>query len=168
MNLKKLIFITLVLINSMFALNLPNNFSANFVQTINSNGKKIVYKGKVFFKNSKILWQYTYPNEKYIWINDKVYIYEPDLYQVTITKKPDLTLTKILKNAKKIGHNTYETEFKNTKVYFIYDGTLKKIWYKDEVGNLVTIVFKNQNNLKLDNDLFIPTYPKDVDIIYQK
>jgi len=152
----------------ILALNLPKSFSADFVQTINSNGKKLVYKGKIFFKNPKILWKYTYPIKKYIWINKKVYIYEPNLYQVTITKKPDFTLTSILKKAKKIKKNTYEAKLKDKKIYFIYDKTLKKLWYKDEMENLVTITFNNQKDKKLDNKIFIPIYPKDIDILYQR
>jgi len=168
MNIKSIIFLLLIVAEYILALKLPSNFSADFIQTIDSNGKKLIYKGKIFFKNPKILWQYTYPNEKYIWISDKIYIYEPDLYQVTIAKKPDFTLTNILKNAKKINNNTYETKLKDKEVYFIYDKTLKKLWYKDEIGNLVTIKFKNQKDEKLNNKLFIPYYPNDVDIIYQR
>jgi len=166
--MKSIILIVLILIEYIFALKLPSNFSADFIQIIDSNGKKLIYKGKIFFKNPKILWQYTYPNEKYIWINDKVYIYEPDLYQVTIAKKPNFTLTNILKNAKKIKDHIYETKLKNKTIHFIYDKTLKKLWYKDEMENLVTIKFKNQKNKKLDDKIFIPNYPQDVDIIYQR
>jgi len=164
--MKKIIF--LLFFNFLFAIPISENFSANFIQTINSNGKKLIYKGKIFFKNPKILWKYTYPNEKYIWISDKVYIYEPDLYQVTIAKKPEFTLTDILKNAKKIKNNTYKTKLKNKTVYFIYDKTLQKLWYKDNLGNLVIIKFSNQKAKNLNPEIFIPNYPKDVDIIYQK
>ena len=164
--MKKIIF--LLVFNFLFALAIAESFSTNFIQTINSNGKKLTYKGKIYFKNPKILWKYTYPNEKYIWIIDKVYIYEPDLYQVTIAKKPEFTLTDILKNAKKIKNNTYKTKLKNKTVYFIYDKTLQKLWYKDNLGNLVTIKFSNQKAKNLNPEIFIPNYPKDVDIIYQK
>ena len=167
MSTRKIILL-LFLLKFSFALTIPNSFSANFIQTINSNEKILTYKGKIFFKNPKILWKYTYPNEKYIWINDRVYIYEPDLYQVTISKKPEFTLTDILKNAKKIKDHTYKTKLKNKTVYFIYDKTLKKLWYKDELGNLVTIKFTNQKEKNLNPDIFIPNYPKDVDIIYQR
>ena len=164
--MKKIIF--LLVFNFLFAITISESFFANFLQTINSNGKKLIYKGKIFFKNPKILWKYTYPTEKYIWINDKVYIYEPDLYQVTIAKKPEFTLTDILKNAKKVKNHTYKTKLKNKTVYFIYDKTLQKLWYKDNLGNLIIIKFTDQKEKKLNPKIFIPDYPKDADIIYQR
>jgi len=164
--MKKIFF--LVIFDFLFAISIPNNFSANFVQTITSDGKKLTYKGEIFFKKPNILWKYTYPNEKYIWVKNKVYIYEPDLYQVTIAKKPDFILTKILKKAKKFKKNIYKTKLKDKTVFFIYNKTLQKLWYKDNLGNLVTIKFLNQKEKKISPKLFIPKYPKDVDIIYQR
>ena len=150
------------------ALNLPSNFEADFIQTINSNGKNLLYKGKIYFQKEKIFWHYLYPVEKYIWINDKVYVYEPDLIQVTISKKPKFNLQNIIKNAKKIKQNEYETVIDKKKVYFVFEKTIKKLWYKDKMDNLVTIVFNNISLKKLNPSLFIPKYPKDVDIIYQR
>ena len=165
--MKLIIFIMFLLISSINALTLPKNFEANFIQTINSQGKKLIYKGKIFYKNGKILWKYSYPVEKYIWINDKVYIYEPNLMQVTISKKPKFNLENILKNAKK-EKNFYVAKIDNKKVYFIYDKTLKSLHYKDDAGNLVKIKFSNTSFKALKDSLFVPTYPNDVDIIYQR
>ena len=161
-------FIIVLLFSYLNALSLTNNFEANFTQTINSNGKKLFYKGQIFYKNGKILWKYSYPVKKYIWINKKVYIYEPDLMQVTISKKPKFNLENILKNAKK-EKEFYMTKIDNKKVYFIYDKTLKSLHYKDDAGNLVTIDFSNTSTKSIEDSLFIPTYPKkDVDFIYQR
>ncbi len=160
--------ISFLLFTYLFALNLPHNFSAAFIQTINNNGQKIIYKGKIFYKDSNIFWKYIYPVEKNIWINDKIYIYEPDLQQITISKRPKFTLQNIIKNAKKLKKNEYETEINRKKVYFIYEKSLKKLWYKDDVGNLITVRFFNQSNKQTDNLLFIPKYPKNIDIIYQR
>jgi len=160
-------FLILLTFTISFALNIPSNFKANFIQTIKSDNQKIEYKGEIFYKNGKILWKYTYPTEKYIWIGKKVYIYEPDLYQVTITKRPKFNLENILKNAKKINSHTYKTTINNTKVTFIYDKFLQKLSYKDKVGNRVEIVFSNYSTKELNNSLFTPNFPKDVDIIYQ-
>ena len=165
--MKKLFLILFLLITSN-ALNLPKNFEANFTQSIINENKKIIYKGEIFYKNGKILWEYFYPVKKYIWIKDKVYVYEPDLLQVTISKQPKFTLTNIIKNAKKIQKNKYIATINNKKIVFTYNKTLKELHYKNEMDNLVTIKFYNQKEKEINDSLFIPKYPKDVDIIYQR
>ena len=165
--MKKLLALLFFLI-TLNALNFPSNFEANFTQTITSQDKKIIYKGKIFYKNGKILWKYSYPVEKYIWINNKVYVYESDLYQVTISPKPKFTLQNIINNAKYLKNNLYEAKINDKKIYFLYDKTLKYLKYKDKMDNLVEINFSNQSTKELNSTLFIPNYPKDVDIIYQR
>ena len=149
-----------------YALTLPKEFSANFTQHIYSNDKNLTYKGKIFYKNKELVWKYTYPTQKTIWIKDKVYIYEPDLYQVTITKRKKLTLDKIIKNSKKIGKDLYVSKINDKKIYFIYDKTLKKLYYTDEFGNKVEIKFYNQKNYA-PAKIFNINFPNDVDYIYQ-
>ncbi len=167
-NTKWKIILIFFLVNFLNALNLPSNFQADFIQTIQSNGKKLIYKGKIYYHKNKIFWHYTYPVEKYIWINDKVYVYEPDLIQVTISKKPKFNLQNIINNAKKIKQNEYEAVINNKKAYFIFDKIPKKLWYKDKMGNLVSIVFNQISLKKINPSIFIPKYPKNVDIIYQR
>jgi outer membrane lipoprotein carrier protein len=160
-------FIILAFISILaYALSLPKEFSANFTQHIFSNDKNLTYKGKIFYKNKELVWKYTYPTEKIIWIKDKVYIYEPDLYQVTITKRKKLTLDKIVKNSKKIGKNLYLSKINNKKIYFLYDKTLQKLYYTDELGNKVEIKFYNQKNYA-PKKVFEINFPNDVDYIYQ-
>jgi outer membrane lipoprotein carrier protein len=163
-NLSKLFLLTFLFSNLLFALIIPKNFAANFTQHIYQDNKKLTYKGIVILKNNQIYWKYTYPTLKEIWIKDKVYVYEPDLMQVTVSKKPKLNLFKILKNAKKLNKNLYVANANNKEIYFIYDKTLKKAYYTDDIGNRVEIYFK-----KLDKNLKIPplNFPKDIDIIYQ-
>jgi outer membrane lipoprotein carrier protein len=163
MNSKKWI-IVLLIISNLFALNLPKNFATKFTQYIYQNNKKLTYKGIVILNNNKIYWKYTYPSLKEIWIKDKVYIYEPDLMQVTVSKKPKLNLFKILKNAKKLKDNLYVALADNKEIYFIYNKTLKKAYYTDDIGNRVEIYFK-----KINKNLKIPplNFPKDIDFIYQ-
>ena len=165
--MKHIIFTLVLFFSYINALILPNNFEANFTQTINSNGKKLFYKGQIFYKNGKILWKYSYPVKKYIWINKRVYVYEPNLIQVTVSKKPKFTLQNILKNAKK-ENNFYVAKINNKKVYFTYKKTITSLHYKDDTGSLVTIDFSNISTKALKTSIFIPTYPKDVDIIYQR
>ncbi|GAB6044806.1 hypothetical protein JCM11957_04040 [Caminibacter profundus] len=150
----------------LYGIELPNEFSAKFIQTIKSNDQNLTYKGQVFYKKGNIVWKYNYPTQKIIWIEDKVYIYEPDLLQVTITKRKKLTLEDILKNSKKIKNNLYISQIDNKKIYFIYDKTLKKLYYTDDIGNKVEINFFEQNK-KTPKEIFKINYPQDIDIIYQ-
>jgi outer membrane lipoprotein carrier protein len=160
---KILIFMTAVM---LFAINIPKSFKANFIQTIKSSNHTLKYKGIVCMKGQKIFWKYTYPEKKYIWIEDKIYVYEPDLMQVTISNRGNFTLNDILKNSKKISKNLYVTQINHKKVYFIYDKTLKKLYYTDQLGNKVTIKFYNQS--KCENDkVFKINFPNDVDVVYE-
>jgi len=162
----KLKFLILLIATNIWALSLPKYFSSDFIEKIYSDKSTITYKGKIYTDSNSVFWKYTYPNEKLIWINDKVYVYEPDLIQVTISKKPKFNLFSAIKNAKKT-ENGYIAEVDGKKVHFIYDNTLKKAWYTDDVGNKVVITFSNQSEKKIDPSVFIPKYPKDVDVIYQ-
>jgi len=150
-----------------FALNLPSSFEANFKQTITQEDKKLNYKGKVFVKEDKIFWHYIYPNEKQIWINDKLYMYEPDLMQVTITKRPKFNITNLIKEAKQISKNQYIIIKENKKFLITQDKNLT-ITYTDEVGNENKIIIYNIKPKELNSSLFTPKYPKDSDIIVQK
>ena len=165
--MKNKIFLIILIISFVNALTLPKNFSADFTQTITSSNKTLKYKGKVYLKNNYVFWHYIKPIEKKVWITSKVYMYEPDLYQVTISKRPEISLIKIVKNAKKIKNNEYLAKMDKKEIYFIYNKTLKKLWYKDEVGNLVKINFYNQSTKELNSSIFKPTFPNDVDFIYQ-
>jgi len=161
--MKKLI---LFIFTNLFALNLPTYFSATFTQTIYSDNKTLTYKGEVYTNSKNIFWKYIYPEEKYIWIKDKVYIYEPNLIQLTITKKPEINLFNVIKQAAQIDKNKYIAQIENKQIYFIFDKTLKKAWYKDDLGNKVVFTFNNQSTKKIDDNIFIPNYPPEVDIIY--
>jgi len=167
MKLIKTVFLAALLGVTLFALELPKYFSADFIQNIYSDRKVLTYKGKIYTDSKNVFWKYIYPNEKEIWINDKVYVYEPDLLQVTISKKPHFSLFEAVKNAKKIKNGEYIAKVDSKTVHFIYDKTLKKAWYTDDVGNRVEITFQNPSVEKTDASVFIPKYPKNVDIIYQ-
>jgi len=159
----KKLAILLIFISFLYSLELPQEFSAKFTEYIYQKNKKLTYKGLIIFKNQNIYWKYTYPNTKEIWIKDKVYVYEPDLMQVTVSKKPKLNLIKILKNAKKVDKNLYLAKMDKKDIYFIYNKTLKKLWYKDEIGSKIEMYFTKENNYS------IPplNFPEDVDYIYQ-
>jgi len=163
----RILLFNLLLILGLNALNVPKYFSADFVQKIHSDKSVLIYRGKIYTDSNSVFWKYTYPNEKEIWINKKVYVYEPDLYQVTISKKPEFNLFAALKKAKKLKKSEYTTKINGKTVHFIFDKKLENAWYIDDVGNRVEISFLNQNTKKIPEGIFQPKYPKDVDFIYK-
>ncbi len=160
--MKKLIFF--IFYTYLFSINIPQYFHSNFVQTITSK-HTLLYKGELYFSNNKVLWHYTYPEEKYILINKNVLIYEPDLMQVEIRKRANISLKDILKNAKKVKKNLYKAKLNNKLIYFEFNKTLKQIYYTDEVGNRVKIDFINPSLKKFSENSFNLKIPSDVDYI---
>jgi outer membrane lipoprotein carrier protein len=145
------------------------SFEAEFNQTVQSENKTIYYKGIVKVKNDFVFWHYKKPIEKKIWNTlDKIYVYEPDLEQVTIYKKnQNDDFFKLIKNAKKIKNHLYMKKYDNKNIYFITNNqTITKIYYKDKIDNLVTINFYNIEPKELNLSIFTPKYPEYVDIIY--
>jgi len=141
------------------------SFSADFNQSVKSDNKIILYEGNLKVKNNLIFWHYKKPIEKKIWITNKIFIYEPDLEQVTIYNK-DNNLFKLLKNAKKIKKDLYVNKYENRNIYFIIKNKMiTKIYYKDKIDNLVTLNFYNIKKEKLNNSTFKAKYPNYVDII---
>ncbi len=155
----------------LFGITLPKEFSATFSQNISSDKKSLKYRGILYYKNGDIVWKYVYPYKKTIWVLDKIYIYEPDLMQVTIADKKGVNLINLIKKAKKIGRYTYESDFNGIKYYFELMGKKVKypvkIFYKDKMGNKIVINF-HKTVKKVKNTIFKLNYPKDVDFIYQR
>jgi len=147
------------------------SFQSDFNQSVQSDNKTIYYSGKVYIQNSLVFWNYQKPIIKKIWATyNKIYVYEPDLEQVTIynTSKND-NFFELIKTATKIKKNLYLKEYNNKKIYFVLeDGMIKKIYYKDKIDNLVTLNFYNIKPKKFDLTTFNPKYPQWVDIIYSK
>ena len=147
------------------------SFESDFNQSVESENKTIFYQGKVYIDNNLVYWHYIKPIEKKIWaINNKIYVYEPDLEQVTIykTSKQD-NFFELIKSAKKIKENLYLKEYNNKEIYFkIRDNLIQKIYYKDKIDNLVTLNFYNIKPKKFNISFFEPKYPEYVDIIYAK
>ncbi len=159
------IFKLIILPIFSFALSLPQSFSADFNQTIISNKNTLHYSGKIFYKNKNIVWKYIKPYSKIIWIKDKIYVYEPDLMQVTIMNRKK-SLDKLLKNAKKVKQNLYVATYEGKKYYFVFDNRLKKLYYNDDMGNKVEIIFYNYKNNAPTKEFEI-NFPEEVDVIYQ-
>lgn len=147
------------------------SFEADFSQKITNEEKKTLeYKGKVFIKNNgKVLWKYETPIIKNVYvINNTVIIDEPELEQAIYSNlEENIDMIKLLKKAKKIDKNTYETKLYST----LYKITTKNekissLSYKDELENSILISFTNiSNNRNIDDKIFNFLVPKNYDII---
>ncbi len=158
--MKKILLIFIIFIAYSFAKININSLHSHFVQTItNEENKTITYKGEVWFKSPLMVkWVYKKPIYKEIHIiADKVVILEPELEQATISHLPkEANLFAILQNAIKIGSNHYRAHFEKRDFdIYLADGKLKKIRYKDELGNINEIEFVDvEQNVELPTKLF--------------
>ena len=146
-------------------------FEASFTQTIqNPSGNKVNYNGILYIKEpNKIKWEYKTPIEKIVHINkNSVTIIEAELEQAIVTKiDKEINILNLLKKAKKITTNEYQSEFNNiTYTLNIENGNLQQIKYQDEIENDVTITFTNikQNHI-INSEIFLFTIPYDYDVI---
>ena len=146
-------------------------FKAEFKQTITNNSQKeIIYKGNLFLKNNgNILWQYKEPLIKNVYITDGgIIIDEPELEQAIVSNIDEsLNLITILKESKKIDELTYENTINDIK-YTIktYQDVLNSIFYTDNIGNKIKIVFSNSIvDENIPDKLFEFHAPENYDII---
>ncbi|WP_458699466.1 LolA-like outer membrane lipoprotein chaperone [Sulfurospirillum sp. 1307] len=170
----KFLISVLLLFASLYANPLDfNSIQSDFTQIItNEENSTITYEGSFYAKsNAKALWIYKSPISKKIYFNqNQVVIIEPELEQAIITNlKNTPNLTELLKDAKKVEKNLYETSYyETTYKIFIEDDHIKKISYEDKLANQVTIELKNQSvNIFLDDELFKAKIPNGFDIIAQ-
>lgn len=150
-----------------------DTISSDFKQTItNEESSKIVYKGSFYATTkAKALWVYKSPIDKKIYFSqNQVVIVEPELEQVIITNLQNTpNLTEILKSAKSVRGDIYETTYEDTKyVIHVKNGKIELISYSDKLENRVTIELFNQNiNTFLDDSLFKANIPDGFDIVTQ-
>lgn len=148
-----------------------HSFNANFTQDItNDKGTTLTYSGKVTALQPKYAhWQYVKPVKKDIYIDtDRVTIIEPEIEQVIVKHlSSDFNFFTMIKNAKQITKNSYETQFKDIKYTIkINNKNIQSISYQDEFDNKVLITFsKQQQNSKIDKKIFRPKIPLEYDII---
>ncbi|WP_231259169.1 LolA-like outer membrane lipoprotein chaperone [Helicobacter pylori] len=148
------------------------SFSANFKQVL-KNEKPLVYYGVLKAKApSWALWVYEKPLKKEIYMNDKeVVIYEPNLFQATITPLKDKTdFFTILKSLKKQDDGSFKTTINKTTYRLVFkDGKPFSLEFKDGMNNLVTITFsQTEINPTIADEIFV-FKPKDenIDIVRQ-
>lgn len=148
-----------------------HSFEADFQQTVTNEKKnKLIYEGHLTAMQPKYaLWQYKKPMQKSIYINDnRVTIIEPDIEQAIIKRlSGDFDFFTIIKKAKKISEDTYETKFQNVKYEIkIQKNSIISIKYHDELDNSIVITFSNQKeNKEIKKQIFTPIIPQDYDII---
>lgn len=150
-------------------------FSADFTQILYSNEEnaqnQIIYKGKVSaLAPSKLRWDYIAPIPKEIFIEEgTMIVYEPKLKQAIFTRlQENMNLLFLLKNAKKITENHYETMILEQKYdVFLENGIPKQISFNDTLGNKVEIIFSDmQVNIAMDSKIFDFKPSSEIDIIY--
>lgn len=148
-----------------------NSFEADFSQSIvNDKNTTLSYEGHVKAKKPQFaLWQYTSPVEKTIYISfSKAVIVEPEIEQAYIQRiHSSFNFFTILKNAKKIGDNSFEAVFQDKKYKLnIVNDKLVSIKYQDELDNRVIILFSHQkHDIEIVDTEFIPDIPLNYDVI---
>lgn len=148
------------------------SFSAHFKQVLKKE-KPLVYYGVLKAKAPNgALWVYEKPLKKEIYMNDKeVVVYEPNLFQATITPLKDKTdFFTILKRLKKQADGSFKTTINKTTYRLVFkDGKPFSLEFKDEMNNLVTITFSQAEiNPTIADEIFV-FKPKDenIDIVRQ-
>lgn len=166
----KYMFLIMLFLTQIFALDLEfKNLSSDFIQEVKSSNSTLKYKGNFIITQNKALWNYTFPNNKQIYINNKeIAIIEHDLEQVIFTSIENLpNLKEIFKNAKKLDNNNYIATYNNIKYEIKINNDMpENIKYKDELNNFVQINFFNQKfNQNINEKIFIPNFPSHFDIV---
>jgi len=131
--------IALILILSVVtfasSINIPENFQANFKQTITNPKKKVIsYSGKVYFsEGTKLKWEYTKPTKKEVCTNGKeLRVVDHDLEQVSEYRiNKGFNLSQVLKKAK----------FHSDKLYLASHGGIQYTIQVDKHNNKHFIVY---------------------------
>jgi len=154
-------------------LTLPQNFTADFTQTITNPKKKVIhYKGNVRFSNERLLkWSYINPTKKEVCTNGaELTIVDHDLEQVSafyIDK--GLDITKVLTQAKHYKDHIYLAQFDGKKYTIQLSDTeeLQSVAYFDNMDNKVQILFTQMKYSKgrLPSKIMQCNYPADYDVI---
>ncbi len=168
----KHLFIMILSFSSLFAFGETlQSFQADFVQQITDEEKKILtYTGTIKSKRpSLVLWHYTSPVDKKIYVNDRrAVIIEPELEQAIIKQlHGEIDFFGILASAVSVDMTHYKASYKG--INFLLkevDGVIESLSYTDQLENQVVITFsKQQQNRPLDDSLFIPKVPNYYDVI---
>jgi len=166
----------LLLSGMVFAnITLPKSFQAHFTQKITNPKKKVIhYSGKVRFSDHSLLkWEYEEPIKKEVCTNGfELIIVDHDLEQVSnYLINRGFNLSEVLKKAQPLKGKERLFIAKHEGIEYTIqvhkNGTLRAVVYKDNLDNIVQIVFQKIKYGKGD----LPAksmqcnYPEDYDII---
>lgn len=159
-------------------------FRADFVQKIQSEDEtsnqkdpkeyeQISYQGSIEAKTPNLAkWTYIEPIKKEIFIvAKKIIVYEPNLYQATITHlKEEADFLSILRQAKPKSDKKYISEVGKTLYLLTVEGDKPtSIEFKDEFNNEILIILSNVViNAPIDDKNFVFTPREGTDIIEQQ
>lgn len=146
------------------------SFQADFTQTIkNPSGKILDYNGTLYIENNNVLWKYTQPIIKNVYLKQGfVIIDEPELEQAIYTQiEKEINLFDLMKKAKEVKRDHYIAILKDIEYnVLVNNDKIQSVFYTDNLENQVNIEFENvKNNLAIDPNLFIFNAPKGYDII---
>lgn len=145
------------------------SLTAKFSQTIVTDDGSNIYSGDLYIRGGSILWAYSKPVKKNIYINhNKIVIIEPDLEQATIAKMGEnINFLKILNKTVKSKSKTYSGELKDgTKYLFSKNKTGYMVSYKNSIGDRESVQFSNiVFNKKIARNKLTPVIPHNYDIL---
>ena len=170
----KFLILWLISASVLFAsIDLPENFQANFTQTITNPKKKVInYSGKISFSDQSLLkWEYLEPTKKETCTDGfELLVVDHDLEQVSsylISK--GFELSKIAQKAKLHSENIYVAEYQGKKYTIQVDdkAQLQSVAFFDDLDNKVQILFTKMKYAKgkLPSETMKCNYPKSYDII---
>lgn len=144
--------------------------NAKFSQKVtNATNSSVEYSGELFLKENNILWKYQKPIEKNVYIKDSfVIVDEPEIEQAIFTSiSGELNLINMLNSAKKTSDSMYEVEYNNVKYHITLEkDSLKKVQYKDQMDNSISIVFSSvKKDVEIKDTVFSFNPPEYYDII---
>ena len=148
MTIFRLLSLLLLATSALFAnIKLPENFKADFTQTITNTKKKVIeYQGNVHFTDKTLFkWSYTVPTKKEVCTDGhELLVVDHDLEQVSAYRiAKDIDIVKILEKAKLHSENIYVAEYQNKKYTIqLNENKLHSMAYFDDLDNKVQIVFK--------------------------
>jgi len=173
MTIFRLLSLLLLATSALFAnIELPENFKADFIQTITNTKQKVIeYQGNVIFSDkTHFKWSYTEPTKKEVCTDGlELLVVDHDLEQVSAYRiAKEIDIAKILEKAKLHSENIYVAEYQNKKYTIqLNENKLHSMAYFDDLDNKVQIVFKKMKygKGKLPSKSMQCNYPNDYDMI---
>lgn len=156
---------------SFASFNNVKSFRADFSQSVTDDkNSTLSYHGHIEAQEPQsAVWNYLSPIKKDVYIDRfRVTVVEPEIEQVIVrTIESNFDFFKMIQSAKRITEDKYEGIYRERKFFITTKNNLiQSILYKDDFENSVKIIFTNQEqNVRIDEDVFIAKYPLEFDVI---